>query len=66
MSNLPPGLHVERTRKADLAELQRLWDDPEVMRWVGYPQGLAHDSETLRRWLARIDESPDLGVVNAN
>lgn len=59
MSDLPSGLHIERTREADLADLQRLWADPEVMRWVGYPEGLHLDEEALRRWLASLDEDPD-------
>lgn len=59
MSDLPSGLHIERTREADLDDVQRLWDDPEVMRWVGYPKGLHYDDEALRRWLASIAEDPD-------
>ncbi|HSG13207.1 MAG TPA: GNAT family N-acetyltransferase [Gaiellaceae bacterium] len=59
MRELPPGLTIRHTTEADLADVARLWADPEVMRWVGYPGGLRLTDEELRRWLAWAEESPD-------
>lgn len=59
MRELPPGLTIRHTTEADLADVARLWADPEVMRWVGYPGGLRLTDDELRRWLAWAEESPD-------
>ena len=59
MRRLPPGLTVRQTTAADLDDVGRLWANGEVMRWVGFPDGLHYDEEELRRWLAWVGESPD-------
>lgn len=59
MPPLPPGLTIRSTTRADLADLAALWGDGEVMRWVGFPEGLRYDEPELERWLAAIVASPD-------
>jgi RimJ/RimL family protein N-acetyltransferase len=51
-------LRIRPTDEGDLADLGRLWNDGEVMRWVGFPEGLGYDDQTLRRWLAATDADP--------
>lgn len=43
----------------DLANIQRLWADPAVMRYVGFPEGLHETMENLReRWLPWVQNPP--------
>jgi RimJ/RimL family protein N-acetyltransferase len=59
MRALPPGLAIRPTTAADLADLGRLWNDGEVMGWVGFPDGLQYDEPALGEWLAAIEASAD-------
>jgi len=43
------------TREEDLSFLQGLWNDGEVMRYVGFPQGLGIDERGMREWFDRIE-----------
>jgi RimJ/RimL family protein N-acetyltransferase len=43
-------LTIRATTERDLPDLERLWNDGRVMRWVGFPDGLGHDDESLRAW----------------
>jgi RimJ/RimL family protein N-acetyltransferase len=47
-------LRIRATTEDDLSDLRRLWNDGRVMRWVGFPDGLGHDDDSLRAWYARI------------
>jgi RimJ/RimL family protein N-acetyltransferase len=51
-------LRIRPTGEDDLADLGRLWNDGEVMRWVGFPEGLGYDEQALRRWLDATDADP--------
>ena len=45
-------MFIKRTEKDDLSNVQRLWADPEVMKFVGFPEGLQETMEHLEnRWL---------------
>jgi len=47
-------LEIRETAAEDLKNVQRLWADGDVMRFVGFPDGLRQTEEQLRRWLAWI------------
>lgn len=49
---------VRETREDDLPDLARLWADGEVMRFVGFPQGLHYDEAELREWFGAIRLDP--------
>ncbi len=52
-------LSIRLTEKADLANVQRLWADPAVMRFVGFPEGLRQTMEHLEKnWLPWVQQSP--------
>jgi len=57
-----PGLEGKRTTlrptgPEDLIFLETLWNDGEVMRYVGYPKGLGIDEEGMRTWFDRLAEN---------
>jgi RimJ/RimL family protein N-acetyltransferase len=47
------------TQEGDLPALLRLWNDGEVMKWVGFPDGLGWDLAQLRDWLRVVQANPD-------
>lgn len=52
-------IDIHLTGPADLEHVQRLWADPDVMRFVGFPNGLHQTMEHLEnRWLPRIQNPP--------
>lgn len=60
---LPPGsraaLQIRLTGEEDLEHVRRLWASPEVMRYVGFPEGLQETEENLRsRWLPWVQQPP--------
>ena len=42
------------THQDDLAFLLQLWNDGEVMSYVGYPQGLGIDEQGMEAWFTRL------------
>ena len=38
------------TCEKELGDVQRLWADGDVMRYVGFPEGLRQSNEEMRRW----------------
>jgi RimJ/RimL family protein N-acetyltransferase len=42
------------TSSTDLPDLQRLWNDGRVMRWVGFPDGLGYHTAAMSRWFDRL------------
>ena len=44
------------TSRQDLSFLQALWNDGEVMRYVGYPQGLGIDGQGAWEWFQLLEE----------
>lgn len=47
-------LHL--TTEADLIHLQALWNDGDVMRFVGFPQGLGMTESRMKQWNAWLSE----------
>ena len=47
-------LEIRETTLADLKNIQRLWADGEVMRFVGFPEGLHETDEDLRAWIEHL------------
>ena len=58
-----PGLEGKRTTLRPTGPedliflLETLWNDGEVMRYVGYPKGLGIDEEGMRTWFDRLAEN---------
>ena len=51
-------VRLRSTRKEDLPELVALWNDGDVMKWVGFPAGLGYDIEKASRWLTGMNANP--------
>jgi RimJ/RimL family protein N-acetyltransferase len=49
---------VRTTSDNDLEDLMALWNDGRVMRWVGFPDGLDYDQESVRTWFERLQADP--------
>lgn len=41
---------VRETAENDLSDIQRLWADGDVMKFVGFPDGLQETDEAMERW----------------
>ena len=50
---------IRRTTDADLPDLMALWNDGRVMKWVGFPDGLGYDPESIREWYTRLESNSD-------
>ena len=46
---------VRETTARDLANVQKLWADGDVMKFVGFPEGLHETDENMRKWFERIE-----------
>ena len=54
-------IEIRETSAEDLENVRRLWADGDVMRYVGFPDGLHHTDEEMRDWLKWITaNSPDI------
>ncbi len=47
------------TTTAELPSLKALWNDGEVMYYVGYPEGLGITDEETQKWLAMVATKPN-------
>ena len=45
---------IKETTRNDLSNVQKLWADGDVMKFVGFPEGLHETDEAMSRWLDRI------------
>jgi RimJ/RimL family protein N-acetyltransferase len=43
-------LTIKETQNEDLENLMRLWNDGDVMKYVGFPNGLNVTYEAIQRW----------------
>lgn len=60
MVSLIPEVEIRSTGRADLSNVQRLWATPEVMRFVGFPDGLQETLEDLEtKWLPWVQNLPE-------
>jgi RimJ/RimL family protein N-acetyltransferase len=50
-------LIIKKTTKEDLENVMKLWNDGDVMVYVGFPEGLNVTIEKLERWLISIDQT---------
>jgi len=51
---------IQETTKNDLLNIQALWADGDVMKFVGFPEGLHETLESLERWIKRIESKRPL------
>ena len=47
-------IEIRPSGRADLENIRRLWADGEVMKYVGFPDGLQQSMDELEDWLAWI------------
>ena len=50
-------LRIVETKECDLENVQSLWADGDVMKFVGFPNGLQLSKEEINRWYQRIAEN---------
>ena len=50
-------IEVKETTLKDIDNVQRLWADGDVMRFVGFPDGLHQTSEEMQGWFRWIESS---------
>lgn len=50
-------IEVKETTLKDIDNVQRLWADGDVMRFVGFPDGLHQTSEEIQGWFRWIESS---------
>ena len=48
-------IEVKETTVGDLPLVQRLWADGDVMRFVGFPEGLRQTDEEMQNWFRWIE-----------
>jgi RimJ/RimL family protein N-acetyltransferase len=48
--NTHPALAIRETTRQDLKRVQKLWSDGDVMRYVGFPEGLHKTDEGIEKW----------------
>jgi RimJ/RimL family protein N-acetyltransferase len=48
-------VEIRETRKEDIENVKRLWADGDVMRFVGFPEGLIQTDEEMGQWFNWID-----------
>jgi len=53
--------HLRPTRHEDLTFLQALWNDGEVMRYKGYPQGMHVTDACMEQWWAMTPQARTSG-----
>lgn len=50
------NINIRETKKEDLLNIMELWNNGEVMHYVGFPNGLGIKLEDLERWLSRVNQ----------
>ncbi len=50
-------IEVKETTAGDLRDVQRLWADGDVMRFVGFPDGLIKTDEEMKKWFRWIESN---------
>lgn len=46
---------IKETTMEDIKNVQHLWADGDVMRFVGFPDGLRETDEAMQQWLVRLN-----------
>ena len=47
-------IQVKETTIADIPNVQRLWADGDVMKFVGFPEGLQETDEAMQAWFRQL------------
>lgn len=47
-------IRIVETTAADVKNVQRLWTDGDVMKFIGFPEGLHETDEAMQRWLSNV------------
>ncbi len=47
---------IRETKEKDLKDILLLWNNGEVMRYVGFPQGLGYDDVHMASWFRTLQE----------
>jgi RimJ/RimL family protein N-acetyltransferase len=50
-------LVIKKTTADDLENILGLWNSGEVMKYVGFPEGLNYDMDQMKKWLDYINEN---------
>ena len=50
-------LEIKETTIDDIKSVQQLWADGDVMRFVGFPEGLHETDERMEKWFRWIDSN---------
>ena len=50
-------IEVKETKAENLSDVRRLWADGDVMRFVGFPDGLIKTDEEMRNWYKWIESN---------
>ena len=45
---------IKESTYEDIKDIQSLWADRDVMRYIGYPEGLHETEEAVKEWLDRF------------
>lgn len=48
---------IKSTEKNDLESIKKLWNNGEVMKWVGFPAGLNQSIKDMQVWWKKIKEN---------
>ena len=47
-------IEIRKTTELDVKNVQRLWADGDVMRFVGFPEGLHETDEAMQEWIGNV------------
>ena len=53
-------ISIRETTSGDLKDVQKLWADGDVMKFVGFPEGLHETDENMEKWLSWIEQGRPL------
>jgi len=54
------AITISETGESDLENVLALWNDGDVMKYVGFPNGVGETMEGMIRWLSRIEKNKPL------
>lgn len=52
-------MNINKTELKDLKNIELLWNNGQVMKYVGFPEGLSTNSIKLMAWFERLESSDD-------
>ena len=50
-------IEIKETTARDIENIQRLWADGDVMKFVGFPDGLIKTDEEMKKWFMWIESN---------